>query len=192
MTTRNVVTDTTLLYVKRWGCHDFTDTLGPGEQQQAVSCFGLLETVSPFHLKVSGGCLAEMDQAEKDAVDPSRVPQAKLDKYGEIDVRTDELIAAGFEYPADSGHRFSLSEEGQLNLLGVYNAKDSPAMTYPIIWPTIEDDYDLSVTDAAMVESFYLTALGTVRAVRDSGTVLKDQVRSLTTLPAVESFVDPR
>ena len=142
--------------------------------------------------KIEGDLVLEMNQAEKDAVDAAHLGQHKLERYIAIDVRTDELISEGFEFPDGYEHYYSLSAEGQLNILGAYTAKDSPYFAYPIKWPTILDDYELSINNAATLEAFYLTAVGTVRVVRDSGTVIKEAIRAATTTAEVDAIVDPR
>jgi hypothetical protein len=190
-----VVTDKALGYCKRWGNIDCT--VDPGfdaetEDGYSVEDLFLLDTIPRTYVKVVDGVLTEMNQAEKDAVDNFFLNDYKLQKYLEIDEVTGKLIDQGFEFPPGSGHQFSLSAEGQLNLLGSYSAKDNPLLVYPIIWPTILDDYEFAITDAATLEAFYLTAVGTVRIIRDSGTVLKEAVRSCTTKAEVDAVNDPR
>ena len=55
--------------------------------------------VAKMYWKIVGDDVLEMTQAEKDAVDAARLEGCKLSKYGEIDARTDDLIALGFEFP---------------------------------------------------------------------------------------------
>jgi len=190
-----VVTDKALGYCKRWGSIDCsTDPGFDGytEINNEVADLDLLQTEDRWTVKVVDGYLAYMDQSEIDAVEASRLPDYKLAKYQEFDVRTGEMIGNGFEFPPSSGHYYSLSAEGQSNLLGAYSAKDEAAFTYPVKWPTILDDYELSIPDAATLTAFYLTALGTVRVLRDSGTALKEAVRACTTKAEVDAIVDPR
>ncbi len=113
-------------------------------------------------------------------------------KNGEIDQRTSDLIAEGFQFPPTTGLVFSLSAEAQTNLLGLESARLDPAFTYPVNWNSIDDEAVYAIPDADTAHSFYLTALGTIRAWKDSGTALKDQVRAATTPAEVAAVVDNR
>lgn len=190
-----VVTDISTGYVKRWGSTDCS--VDPGfdsetEINTEVPDLELLGTLDRTEIKVSGGILTEMSQAEKDAVETLLLDDYKIAKYLAFDARTNELILDGFEFPPASGYKFSLTIYGQLNLLGVYVVRDSPMMSWPLLWPTKLDDYEYSIPDAATFESFYLTAMGTIRAYRDSGTLLKETVRAATTKAEVDAVIDSR
>ena len=113
----------------------------------------------------------------------------KRRKFAAIDARTDELIRLGFTY---SGKQFSLSIESQMKMVGAHAARNEPAMTYPIIWNTLGDEGTYSIVDANDLNGFYLTGVGTLRALLDSGTALKDQIRQATTLAEVEAVTDSR
>jgi hypothetical protein len=130
-----------------------------------------------------------MNQSEKDAVDATLLPAAQLAKCKEIDARTDELIAAGFTYDSKT---FSLSQAAQSRLTGINQVRDDAAVTYPIVWNTLDDSDTLSIVDSAALLTFYLTAMGTYRTHVDSGTALKDDVRAATTIAAVDAVVDSR
>ena len=68
-----------------------------------------------------------------------------------------------------------------------------PQMTYPILWNVMDDnDGPLSLADAAAVHALFLTALGTFRYWKDTGTALLAQVRAATTLAEVDAITDPR
>lgn len=109
-----------------------------------------------------------------------------------IDQRTTDLIEEGFQYPQGTGLLFSLSQVAQTNLLGLESAADNPAFAYPVEWNSIDDEGVYSIPDATTAHTFYLTALGTIRAWKDSGTVLKDQVRAATTPAEIAAVVDNR
>jgi hypothetical protein len=136
--------------------------------------------------KITGDAVSEMSAAEKDAACLSDVKAAKC---AAIDARTDELITAGFTYNAKT---FSLSQEAQARLTGINQVRDDAAVTYPVVWNTIDDGATESLADAAAVLAFYLTALGTYRGHVDGGTTLKDQVRAAATVAAVEAITDSR
>jgi hypothetical protein len=116
----------------------------------------------------------------------------KYSKVGEIDTRTDELIAEGFEYPAASGKMFELTLGAQNRLESLDRLRSDPAITYPIRWNTMTDDDYHDVVDAADMHTMAMTALATYRAVIDSGTDLKNQVRAAPDVATVNAIVDPR
>lgn len=113
-------------------------------------------------------------------------------KNHEIDERTTDLINQGFQYPPTTGWIFSLSQTAQTNLLGLESAADNPAFVYPVNWNSIDDENVYSIADAATAHAFYLTALGTIRSWKDSGTALKDEVRAATTPAEVAAVQDNR
>lgn len=110
----------------------------------------------------------------------------------EIDARTRELIAQGFEYPTASGNMFSLSTESQLKMVGAYSFRDDASMVYPQRWNTRENTAAVTLADAAALRDFYLVGIGTVRAHLDSGTTLKDAARAAQTLAELDAVVDER
>lgn len=112
---------------------------------------------------------------------------AKQAKCKEIDTRTDELVGAGFTFGAK---QFSLSLSAQLTLIGARLSKTD--LTYPVEWNTIDDGDKHSIANFGELDTFFLTALGTVRAHLDSGTSLKDQCRAATTIAELDAVVDNR
>jgi hypothetical protein len=119
-------------------------------------------------------------------------PISKEDKFAAIDARTDALCSLGFEFPAQSGQRFSLSPMSQLKLLGLDSLRNDVNLVYPIAYNTIDDNDLFSITDATMMHIFFLTAVGTYRAVIDAGTNLKTSVRAATTVAEVNAVQDTR
>ena len=116
----------------------------------------------------------------------------KNNKIDEIDIKTGELIALGFEFPSASGMRFSLSQSAQINISALYQSKDDPAITYPITYNTIDDLTTFAIPNAETLYGMYLTALATKKAHLDSGTALKNQVRAATTKAEVDLIIDNR
>jgi len=116
----------------------------------------------------------------------------KAVRFAEIDARTDELIELGFEYPPESGQHFSLSSPAQMKLLAADAQRDDPLFTYPVTWNSLSDTGSISLPDSATLHGFVLTAVGTVRAILDSGTTIKDAVRAASTKVALDAVVDPR
>jgi hypothetical protein len=121
--------------------------------------------------------------------DLTNLEELKQWRYDLIDARTSELIKEGFGY---AGKQFSLSQNAQLNILGLDNAKDDPAIEYPIKYNTIDDLDTYDVVDAADVHNMYITALGTKKAHLDSGTVLKQQIRDAIDVDGVNAIIDNR
>lgn len=148
-----------------------------------------------FDAALGPGEVSTLDQVVTDhkaAAGARALAVVKHSKSNEIDARTAQLIEVGFEFPPSSGKIFSLSKEFQLMLTGLNQERTAPEVTYPVDWNTKDDSDKLSLVDADMVRSFYMTAVGTVRAHRDSGTALKDQVRAATTIAEVEAVEDTR
>ena len=110
-------------------------------------------------------------------------------RFKEIDDRTGGLISNGFTY---KGLVFSLSQNAQINILGMDSTRDDAAITYPIEYSTIDDLAHYSVTDATDLHSMYLTALGTKKYFVDTGTVLKDAIRAAVDEAEVELIIDNR
>ena len=110
-------------------------------------------------------------------------------RFKEIDATTFERISLGFSY---NNLVFSLSQNAQINILGMDEVRNDPAMSYPIEYSTIDDLGHYSVVDATDLHTMYLTALGTKKAWVDSGTTLKDAVRAATTDSEVQSIIDNR
>lgn len=150
--------------------------------------------IPPAYWKINpDDSVVEMTQTEKDAVDAAELDTHKAIKFAEINKRTGELIEQGFEFPAGSGAFFSLSDHAQRNLIGLDSARDDSRFTWPLKWNRKDDKNGaLNITDSISARNFFLTAVGAVRAHRDSGTELKDQVRAATTKAAVDAVVDTR
>jgi hypothetical protein len=110
-------------------------------------------------------------------------------RFKEIDATTFERISLGFSY---NNLVFSLSQNAQINILGMDEVRDDPAMTYPIEYSTIDDLAHYTVTDSTDLHNMYLTALGTKKSWVDSGTVLKDAVRAAIDENAVSLIIDNR
>ena len=121
--------------------------------------------------------------------DLNHLSEEKAAKIAVIDSRTEELISRGFVY---RNCTFSLSASAQSKMIGSHQIKDHPALVYPIKWNTLDDDDTLSLVDSADLDAFYLTALGTIRYHLDSGTELKDEVRSATTIIELNQIADNR
>ncbi len=142
--------------------------------------------VPSMYWKITGDTVSEMSAAEKDAACLDDVKEAKC---AVIDIRTGELIAAGFTY---SGKTYSLSACAQDNLNAMYASRSASFQDYPIVYSCIDNTDKVSLADAAAVEGFYEAAYDHKRSQLDSGNTLKDSVRDATTVAEVEAITDSR
>ena len=110
-------------------------------------------------------------------------------KCEEINDKTGDLISLGYSF---AGKTFSLSANAQTNLIALFATKDNAALTYPIEFNTLDDLDNYYAANAPAIEGMYLTALGTKKALLDSGSVLKDAVRASTTKADVDLVIDNR
>ncbi len=187
----NVLNRTTLQCLKSVNTPDY-----PTEDWVINPDMSPVDGVDQMYWKLTGDVLSEMIQGEKDTVDAARLSGYKTAKVTAVDAKTDELIALGFTFDS---MQFSLSLGAQMKMVGTHQIKDALALTYPINWNSIDDEDVYAIgagtdhaADAAILDAFYLTGLGTLRAHLDSGTALKDSVRAATTIAAVDAVVDSR
>lgn len=120
---------------------------------------------------------------------PNSLAIYKKNKFIQIDGRTEELIASGFQY---AGKTFSLSMNAQAKMMGINQIRSENEVVYPIRWNTKDDNDYYEIQNANDMRAFYLTGVGTYRAHVDAGTALKDLVRAATSKAEVDAVVDPR
>jgi hypothetical protein len=174
------------------------------ETTGAVLRYGWKKFVTgPGEVLVKAGGKHDVEPEDADPLDVMTVVEGELTplspeialpiwkrlRVAEIDARTTALIAGGFSF---GGVTFSLSLESQHNIHGVYTARSHTALTYPLRWMSKDDSSYLDLVDADAVEGLFLTALGTVRARKDSGTVLKQGIGTATTRAELDAVVDER
>ena len=149
------------------------------------------DNVYTYEPKFSGGYIGSVDGGfwVEDNIQGLDLEQYKACRFKQIDARTFEKIAEGFAY---NGFVFSLSQNAQINILGMDEVRNDPAMVYPVEYSTIDDLAHYSVVDSVDLHTMYLTALGTKKAWVDSGTVLKDAIRAAVDEAAVELIIDNR
>lgn len=123
----------------------------------------------------------------KDHIAVLDLEQYRHFRYEEVDTRSGELINQGYSY---GGHQLSLSQNAQLNLLGLNSSRTE--LTYPIEYNDIDDSGVYSIQDATDMHNMYLTALGTKKAHLDSGTALKDSIRTAVDEAAIQAIIDNR
>ncbi len=138
--------------------------------------------------------LWKANEAKDDVIEKSadeKLPPAKKVAYSQIDARTRQLIAAGFEFPAASGNIYSLSNESQMNLTNLMLTKDDLSI-YDIKINTRDDKTAIVITDKIELKDFYDAAQAAKRGHLDSGTALKDQIRSAASVTALSAITDNR
>lgn len=131
------------------------------------------------------------DPPPQPAVGSTPLENLKFERMAAIDERTREMVDDGFAY-GDPPVVCSLSNNAQLRMTNLAIIAESPMTTYPILWSGKLDDAHVVLNDSTEAMAFYATALGTMRAIIDSGTVLKNQVRAATTIAEVNAVVDNR
>jgi hypothetical protein len=114
----------------------------------------------------------------------------KLLKNNLIDQRTSELINAGHEFPPASGQIFSMSQNAQLNVLGLMESKD--VISYPQPYATKDNKTIIDLNNATDVTNFYYNVLNHKKTQLDSGNVLIAQVNAATDEAGVDAVVDNR
>ena len=139
---------------------------------------------------VLGDAVIEMSAAEKLVVDSGNLGLLRKQRYAEIDAATENMIGQGFLY---SGKVFSLSEHAQNYWLGMMLGKDLFASgDFPFAINTADDGEIYHIANAAEIPYLYATAMGTVQYHLGYGTIIKDLVRTSTTVSGVLAVVDPR
>jgi hypothetical protein len=118
------------------------------------------------------------------------LPDYKIVKIKELNARTEEMVAKGFLYPPSSMGIFSLSFDNQLNMIGTNVL--STYQTFPIRWNTLDGLSFHDIVDSADLLNMILVAGATKKAIIDSGTALKNQVRDASTIAAVDAIQDNR
>lgn len=119
---------------------------------------------------------------------PSRALAArKTARCAEIDQRTKELFAEGYEH---AGKTFSLSLESQSNLNGA--AMNAAALPYPFTINTIDDTDEYAIADADDMLALYGAAFTRKSTLIAGDAALKSAVRAAADEAAVNAVVDDR
>jgi len=106
-------------------------------------------------------------------------------RYKQIDIRTGELISAGFTF---DGENFSLSQNAQLNWVGLKSLET--LITFPIN-VTTKGDGEYSLAEANL-NAFIGAGKAAVQAHLDSGRALKVQVSACVSIAEVNAVADNR
>lgn len=117
--------------------------------------------------------------------------QAQDARAAQVDARTAELLAAGFEFPPGSGQRFDLSAQTQGVWLSLIVAAQAGLLSYPVSAGIIADGVYL-LEDAAAVLQFCGSGLARGREIVESGAVVKRLIYAAQTQEALEAVADSR
>jgi hypothetical protein len=162
----------------------------PGKQFKAL--FVGTTAKFQFEVELSSAEETDLDTVVVDFRPAGNLSWAKGLKYEKIETKTKELLGEGFEFPSESGQRFSFSLEEQSQWHAFIRLKDDPTFTYPVDWSFIDNSGYYAIPNSATLEEMYMTGVGTYRAVVDSGTALKNQVRDATTYAELALVEDNR
>ena len=121
-----------------------------------------LSSVPNKYWKISGSTVVEMTQAEKDQVDLDNLPDYKQNRYNEIDLKTQSLIAAGFTYDSQT---FSSSANAQSNWNTMHS--EEAEFTWPLEISTL-DSNTYSLTQAN-IHAFWTACKDSINGHLDSG-----------------------
>lgn len=117
--------------------------------------------------------------------------QAQDARAADIDARTAELQAAGFEFPPGSGQRFDLTPTTQAVWVSLMVGAGAGLLQYPVNAGVIGDGtYELA--DASAVATFCGHALNRGRAIIEGGAALKKLIYAAATVEAVAAVADTR
>jgi hypothetical protein len=118
---------------------------------------------------------------------PVDLAPLQMEAFKQIDIRSDQLISAGFLY---NNVIYSCSVEAQIRYSTMMMLADK--FTYPLEINSLNDRDKGTITNADEMYAFCLSALAHVRTVVDSGTVQKDIIRGATEVQTILNYVDPR
>ena len=125
---------------------------------------------------------------QKSVLDDEYLPLLKKEKCLMVDERTNELIEVGFVY---NGNVFSLSDEAQMNWVALKQADTLGFLTYPVGIST-KDDREHILVDTVDLVAFYVVGLATIKAVIDSGRILKVLINDAVDEVVIDSIQDTR
>lgn len=152
---------------------------------EPISNWDAMQAVATGYRVIDSGAVREMTQNEKDTHDTNNhLDEIKAVHCGEIDVRTDELIAAGYSH---GGSNLSLSGASQDTLL-MYIA--SPP-SYPVKLTTLTSG-EYSVASAEDMASVIAEARAAIKTNLDSGRDLKVACMAAADAAAVRAVEDTR
>lgn len=120
----------------------------------------------------------------------SDLDAAKADAIRILETRKLAAMAAGFEHPSGSGHRFSLAVEAQILRTRLMLVYQTPAMTWPLLWPTLDPSNFLTLATPADVEALYIAESLALRSLNEADAARKARVAAATTVGQIRSILD--
>ncbi len=165
-----------------------------------------LEALPAHHMKIEGGEVVELDQAEKDQADQDIVdlPTAKADKINAIDAKTAGFINAGVDV---GGETYSTSLTAKMNFMAMRDiacdvqGTNLPAEQLALVQTVANTDEsqielfadeDDAATKIGAVIAFYYGYISAINALRAGGAVIKATVAACTTVAEVFAIEDDR
>ena len=140
-----------------------------------------------FDVDLTTGEKTTLDQIISDTKTSWPLQREKSIKNGDIDSKTDDIIAEGYIFDSNL---FSLSANAQINIAAIKQASDAGWVAFPVAWST-KTDGEYSVSEADF-PAFYGRALAAKKYALDSGRALKVQVNACTTVAQVLAIDDDR
>ena len=110
-----------------------------------------------------------------------------------VDDNTRDLIASGFQWPADSGQIFSqsLAAQANFNTLTQLAAVGMPGL-FPLPMPFLDDSGELILKNAGELAVWGRAGIERRMTILGGGGVLKAQLRAMTTHAELDAFRDNR
>lgn len=140
----------------------------------------------PHYHRFSGGSGSDIgDYSEITVLLP-----LKAAKAAEIDARTEELIAEGFV--ASNGKRFKIDDCSLFRYHVMYAIRNHAEAVYPVVVTTHDGMNAQTLSNNGMVASFTEEMFLGQQAILASGSALKQQLISASSLVEVEAVVDNR
>jgi len=188
---KNAVTSAALGYLKRWGFCDFTTdgSFNPGTETQQLIDDGAEPPagVPNYYVKVAAGLLVEMTAPEKSAIDVALLQQFKLEKARTFDLHTQEILAAGVEYPAASGNFYRIDPSA---LTAVQAMRD--VAVFPFLVHAIGYTGFVVVNSTAEANGLLVLARDKMVDVYQTGALLLQQIAAAPDKATLDAIVDPR
>ena len=188
---RNAVVDTVLSFVKRHGWCDFAGdgSFDPGSETQLALTDDnpAPDGVPLYYVKVVAGMLVEMSPAEKAAIDVALLTQFKRDKARTFDLHTQEILAAGIEYPGASGNYYRIDPSA---LTAVQAMRD--VGVFPFLVHAIGYTGFVVVNSTAEANSLLVAARDKMVDVYQTGAALLQQIAAAPDKATLDAIVDPR
>jgi len=150
--------------------------------------YDLLLGINPLLITIDNGDIREMTTIEK-----INAPQASVEAYrqfriSESDIKTQQALSLGFEYPANSGKYFDMDTTARSRWIGLKQASDSGLLTFPQVI-RYKDRTKYTILDAADLTNFYSTALSFEVTTTSAGGDVLDALESAVTLKDLEDVI---